>query len=125
MAPVGGVTRARHSIQWANTSGSWGNTSYCQVSPREWGLAPYARNARAYNSKESIREGGQRMIPPRLLLFPDDGIGQEFVVIDTKGLTDDELEDEYGEAPIKMIVLQIAPVHLNKWPINIELNVQG
>ena len=59
------------------------------------------------------------------MLFPDDGIGQEFVVIDTKGLTDYELEDEYGEAPIKMIVLQIAPVHLNKWPINIELNVQG
>ena len=65
------------------------------------------------------------MTPPRLLLFPDNGLGQEFVVIDTKGLTDDELEDEYGEAPIKMIVLQIAPVHLNKWPINIELNVQG
>ena len=62
---------------------------------------------------------------PRLILFPDNGLGQEFVVIDTKGLTDDELEDEYGEATIKMIGLQIEPVHLNKWPINIELNVQG
>ena len=30
MAPVDGATRAKHSIQWANTSGSWGNTSYCQ-----------------------------------------------------------------------------------------------
>ena len=59
---------------------------------------------------------------PRLLLFPDNGLGQEFVVIDTKGLTDDELEDEYGEAPIQMIVLHIAPdAHLSRWPTNREL----
>ena len=65
------------------------------------------------------------MVPPRLLLFPDNGLDQEFVIIDTKGLTDDELEDEYGEAPIGVIHLkQVSAMLLKSWPINIELNVQ-
>lgn len=65
------------------------------------------------------------MAIPRLLLFADDGLGREFVVIDTKGLSDDELEDEYSEAPIDMTVLQVLPAQLNKWPTDRPMGTMG